>query len=127
MFDININWKKEIDPNNVFKKAIDEKFRLFAHNEFYRLYADWVPMDTGMLAFTTSMPLPGGDGKGKVEISAEYIRHKSPYAAYQYYGEDLNHRIDLHPKATAYWDKVAMQANRDKLIQTLQKYIESRR
>lgn len=44
-------------------------------------------------------------------VSPEGVTYIQPYARYQYYGDEFNHTIDYHPKASARWDE-AMMAER---------------
>ena len=107
-----IKWKKDLDIDNILGNLIDDDVMLFAHNEFWRLYSPYVPMDTGTLLES-------------VEITPKYVRHIVPYAACMYYGSGFNFRHDKHPLACAYWDKVAMQTKKTELIESIQKYIRS--
>ncbi len=77
-------------------KLIDDNTMLEIHNLFAKTIDPWVPFLEGPLSQT-------------VEINPEYIRYIQPYAHYQYEGINFNHTIEYHPRATAQWDKVAMQ------------------
>ena len=41
-------------------------------------------------------------------VTPEGVTYIQPYARYQYYGEDFNHTLDYHPKASAKWDEAMM-------------------
>lgn len=121
----------------------DSAFWTFAATQWHRLYMDYVPMDTGTL-------------RNSVRITPGMIEHTVPYAHYQYAGEVYgpnrpiyeNGRVvgwysaavKKHPtgrsltyshkyssKATKEWDKAAEATQYDKLIETLQRYVDSGR
>ena len=73
------------------------------HQTFADIINPWIPYDTGRLA------------DKDVRITAEGVTYYAPWAEKNYYGDDIQHRTDKHPLATAYWDKVAMQTEREKL------------
>lgn len=101
----------DIDANRISSKiSEDRKFWTYAATQWHRLYTPYVPMDTGMLADT-------------VVITPGQIEHTVPYARYQYNGKRHNFRKDLHPKASAKWDKKAQATQMPKLVSTLQAYI----
>lgn len=74
---------------------VDETLMLQIHSAFERYCEEYVPFLTGALAQTT-------------RVTPEYVEYIQPYAHYQYVGEDFNHTLIYHPKATAYWDKAMM-------------------
>ena len=55
----------------------------------------YVPYDTGALANTVQA---GPDG----------VTYTQPYARQQYFGEEINHKTEYHPLATARWVEVMM-------------------
>ena len=105
--DINARALREKVKNNA-------SFWTFAAAEWHRLYAPYVPYKTGML-------------EGTVSITPGMIEHTVPYARYQYYGETHNFSREMHPLASAKWDKAAEPLQKRKLILTLQNYIDSGR
>lgn len=107
---ITLHWKKRLNAKALENRYINDRVRLFAHTELWRLYKDYVPKRVG-------------DLMSKVEITPQYVRHIVPYAARMYYGVGFRFRKDEHPLATAMWDKVAMQTRRDKLIRAVGKYM----
>ena len=101
-------------PEKLVSKVVNEKlgpaFWTFAANEWHRLYLDFVPMDTGMLA-------------QNVRITPGMIEHVEPYANLIYNGTYMNFRKDKHPLAAAHWDDVAKPTQMPKLIRSLNAYI----
>ena len=78
----------------------DDRTMLEIHNLLAKTIDPWVPYLSGPLSQT-------------VDVQPEYIRYVVPYAHYQYYGVGFNHTIEVHPLASAMWDKVAMQTMRE--------------
>ena len=107
---ISIRWAKKLNTKQISNRFINDRVRLFAHNELYRLSNKYVPMQTGYLV-------------QNVEITPKYVRYKAPYAARMYYGVGFRFRKNKHPLATAMWDKVAMQTQRDKLTRAVAAYM----
>lgn len=107
---ISIRWAKKLNTKQISNRFINDRVRMFAHNELYRLSNKYVPMQTGYLA-------------QNVEITPKYVRYKAPYAARMYYGVGFRFRKNKHPLATAMWDKVAMQTQRDKLTRAVEAYM----
>ncbi len=107
---ISIRWAKKLNARKISDRYINNRTMLFAHSELYRLCDKYVPMQTGMLA-------------QNVEITPKYVRYVSPYASRMYYGVGFNFRKDKHPLATAMWNKVAMETQRDKLTRSVEAYM----
>ena len=100
-----------VNPTRISNRIMkDSRFWAYAATQWHRLYLPYVPMATGMLANT-------------VVISPGQIVHTVPYARYQYNGKRHNFRRDLHPKASAQWDRKAQPTQLPKLISTLQAYV----
>lgn len=109
----------------------NDKVMLEVHNAFARNCNDYVPMQEGTLAQTTT-------------ITKDYVQYNQPYAHYQYVGEvygpnipikdedgdiegwfsppgkkkhptgrPIQYNKEMHPKASKEWDK-AMMADRGK-------------
>ena len=106
--DINIDGKK------IANKVITKEIRIFANEDFHRLYEDFVPMRKGAL-YTN------------IDIDETGIYHKVPYAKKMYNGEDFNFSKDEHPKATAKLDKVAFRSQGEILKRDIEAYIKSKR
>ncbi len=110
-FDIKIT--SSIDIPKHLAKIDDPAFWKFAHNEWNKLIFPYVPFNTGTLAES-------------VDISAEAITYKTPYAS-AVYTQNRNFRKDLHPLASSKWDKAAEPTEKPKLIAALQAYVDSGR
>ena len=91
----------------------DEQMMLEIHTTLARMVDPWVPYLNGPLSQT-------------VEIEPRCVRYIQPYARYQYYGIDFNHTKDVHPLASAMWDKVAMQTQRDSFVQQVSEIVKRR-
>lgn len=94
---------------NVHLSGIEDKFNelindpatmLEIHTLFAKTIDPWVPYLHGPLSQT-------------IKIEPDCVRYTQPYARRQYYGVDFNHTKDTHPLASALWDKVAMQTQRE--------------
>lgn len=83
------------------------------HMLFARMIDPWVPYLHGPLSKT-------------VEIEPECIRYIQPYARYQYYGIYFNHTKDVHPLASALWDKRAMETQLDSFTAQVQEILARR-
>ena len=108
-----IDITSEINIPKHLAKIRSPAFWKFAHNEWNKLIFPYVPFNTGTLAEST-------------DISAEAITYKAPYAS-AVYTQNRNFRKDLHPLASSEWDKAAAPTQKPKLIEALQKYVESGR
>ena len=80
----------------------DEGVKTEVNQEFARLINPYVPMDTGKLS-------------QDISVDANGVTYHAEYAAKNYYGDEIRHRTDKHPLATAHWDEVAMQTEMDTL------------
>lgn len=95
--------KVDVDLSDVTAKIEDvihdEDTMLLVHARFAQIIDPYVPYDTGYLS------------QGSVEINADGVTYTADYAWKQYYGEDFKHKTEVHPLATAFWDKVAMETH----------------
>lgn len=91
----------------------DEGVLTQVHQEFANIIDPYVPYDTGALS-------------QNIEVTAEGVRYTEDYAYKQYHGEEFRHKTEHHPLATAYWDKVAMQTEKERLAQTVKEIIVRR-
>lgn len=107
---LSLYWKKKLNAKAIEQRYCNDCVRLFAHNELWRLCDKYVPMRTGTLA-------------GTVEITPDYVRYIVPYAARMYYGVGFRFSKEKHALATALWDKVAMETQRDKLTRAVAAYM----
>lgn len=108
---MSLNIVVDIDTKKVANRLINDKVKLFANQEASRLLDPFVPFRKGNLS------------QNKV-ITSEYIHYKSPYAKRIYNGKGLNFNKDYHPLATAYWDKVGMVSQKDKLVKAIENYMQ---
>ena len=99
-----------VDVFGATKAVNDPKLWKFAAVEWHRLYAKFVPMDTGALRDTVLYE-PGK------------VTHYVPYARYIYEGTGLRFRTDKNPLASAHWDKHAAPTELPKLAKAVQGYI----
>lgn len=88
--------------------------------QWHRLYAKYVPMDTGMLTNTVEFRAEKEVSGGSVSI-----KHVAPYAKHCYYGDKIRWRKTRHPLATAHWSQVAQAFEFPKLLQTVQNLIDN--
>ena len=108
-FESNINAKKHIN------KVRDPSFWKYSANEWWKDYFPYIPMQTGALAETVRHR--GHDGYGETE-------HIVPYA-HSTYDSNRNFRKDKHSLASSHWDKAAEPTQKPKLIDSMQKYVDS--
>lgn len=133
---VNINARGMAD-----KLENDSAFWTFAASEWHRLYAPYVPFESGTL-------------RDSVTITPKTITHNAPYAHYQYTGDVYGPNYPItqngvrvgyysppnrpkyptgkrlkykNPKAAAKWDQVAAGTQLPKLVSSLQAYIDSGR
>lgn len=96
-----------IEPNGRVQK--------FFANACYKHMDKYVPMDEGNL-------------RKNVDIEADKIIYKSPYARYQYYGirEDGTHKVQHYttPGTGTYWDKRMVSAEMQDVIKEVQDYVD---
>ena len=112
---VSISVEDHIDKQKLVDRVMNDRgLWTYAASEWHRLYEPYVPMDTGVL-------------KDTVRIRPKEVEHTVPYAQYIYYGEKLNFRRDMHPKASAKWDLAARATQEPKLYSSLQQYIDSGR
>lgn len=133
---VNINARGMMD-----KLENDRTFWTFAASEWHRLYAPYVPFESGTL-------------RDSVTIAPKTITHNAPYAHYQYTGEVYGPNYPItqngvrvgffsipnrpktrtgrrlkykNPMAAAKWDQVAAGTQLPKLVSSMQTYIDSGR
>ena len=93
--------------------AEDEVLMLQIHSLFERMMEPYVPYLHGPLSITA-------------EVTPESVNYIQPYARYQYTGEDFNHTLDVHPLASAYWDKAMMRTHGDVFTAQVQDLVKRR-
>lgn len=111
---------------------IDDDFKQYMHEEFYKLMFPYIPYDTGTLASTTEDKILNlsdeqsmniGLTSGNIDSSG--ITFNAPYAVRSYY-ENRNWHKEKHPLATEEWAEAAMNAHEQELINRLQEYADRR-
>ena len=108
---------------NVDKRAIGDKImspftvglEMDVCNAFIKIVDPFVPYDTGVLSEDVDY-VHTMDGSAVV--------YTAPYARKQYYGEHFNHNTEHHPLATAKWDQVAMQTERDRFVKDVETIVK---
>ena len=88
--------------NKIEELLNDDAVMTEVHTEFANIIDPWVPYDTGNLS-------------KDITIDASGVVYNADYAAKQYYGTEFNHKTEVHPLATAHWDQVAMQTEKEVL------------
>ena len=123
----------------------DDKLMLYAHQQFAKYCAPYVPKETGTLVQT-------------VDVKPDRVEWKQPYAHYQYMGEiygpnipirdkatgmivgyfsqpgvtkkptgrALTYSKEMNPQATDHWDVPAMAAHMDDLLADIGNFITKR-
>lgn len=112
---VDIDFEIEVDVNipKVLASVDDPQFGLFAAEEWYKLYRDYVPHDSGTLYET-------------IRLNPWEIDHIAPYSV-PVYENNRNYRRDKAPKATAHWNEAAEPVEKPKLVKSLQNYIDQGR
>lgn len=108
---ISIIVESHVDVPERMRAIQDDVFWLFAASEWHRLYAQYVPKQTG-------------DLQDKVEYAPKEITHTVPYARKQYEGH-FSHKDSKNPLASRKWDQAAIPTQQPKLVSTLQRAIDS--
>lgn len=103
--------RTDVDLNRSCNARLNEKAKLFAANEAFRLMTPYVPMDTGMLSQT-------------VDVRPGEVHYKVPYANKQYNGENFNFSKEKHSLATARWDEAMTAARGEDLARAVNAYIK---
>ena len=93
------------------KKLQNAELWTRAAHELQKIYAPYVPMETGRLLRDVRF------GPGTIE-------HRAPYARRVYHGAGLDFRRDKHPLAVARWDGAAEKALKPELLRRLQVLVD---
>ena len=109
----------KLNPTSVIKLRLginpDGPVQYFFTNTCYKHMDKYVPRDYG-------------DLRKNVTITSNSITYESPYASYQYKGmrEDGTHRVQNYTTAGTgpYWDKKMWSAEKDIVIEEVQKYVK---
>ena len=86
----------------------DESVMTEVHEKFAETIFPYVPYDTGRLS------------EQDVRVDATGVTYYAPYAAKNYYGDDINHKKEKHPLATSHWDEVAMQTKKEEFAKEVE-------
>lgn len=98
---------------------IDDSLMLEVHQAFAEIIDPWTPYRTGATSRS---------GLRQVRPDAVvYGGGDIDYDVYIYYGTHMNFNPQYHPLATALWDKVAMQSERDKFVARVREIFVNRR
>lgn len=114
---------------------IDDEFKKYMHEEFYKIMFPYIPYDRGALAGLMDEPIYNkffipdefsmAIGLSSGNITSEYIMFPASYAEDDYYNQKNWHK-DKHPLATSEWGQVAFNAHEQELVNTLQEYLNRR-
>lgn len=106
-----MDYKVNLNVNEAFERLFSRDVLYYANSRL-QAYADpYVPMATGMLA-------------QDVTITEDAVTYNQKYAHRQYNGTDFNFSKDLHPLATAKWDRAMAAAKGQQLADDIKTYIE---
>ena len=134
---IKVTSEIKIDVPGLVSKTENPTFWKYAASQWHRFMTPFTPMRVGALM-------------EDVTIRPKEIEYNSPYAHYLYKGElmvdaetgssyarkntkkvytdkDLNISTEKHPLASKEWDKAAEPTQKPKLVDAMQKYINSGR
>lgn len=100
-----------IDAGAQLRRLRSDGLWSYAAREWHRLYAPYVPRDTGRLY-------------ADVRFSPGQIEHVAPYAAIVY---DGNFSAASGGRASRQWDRAAEPSQKPKLVDAMQAYIDSGR
>lgn len=103
----------EAELEHKIENLIDDTLMLRIHSLFERMMDKYVPYLNGPLSRTA-------------EVTAKGVTYVQPYARYQYVGEDFNHTTEVHPLATAYWDKAMMTNEGEAFTKQVQMLLKQR-
>ena len=98
-----------IDAQKLVQKLHSDELWLHAAQQWHRLYAPYVPRDTGRLY-------------EDVRFSPGQIEHLAPYAAYVYGG---SFPANSGGAASRAWDRAAEPTQKPKLVAAMQAYVDA--
>lgn len=120
-------------------KYIDDEFKIFMHQEFYKFMLPYIPFRTGCLSSTlteyeypVNEPYTVGDeyvtnlAFNSGNITESGIQFNSDYAEKCYYTTGIFNQI-FHPLATSYWGDLAFNSHKDELENILTEYLERKK
>lgn len=136
-FDIEVS--SNLDIPKELRKINNPAFWKFAATEWWRLMYPYIPFSTGTLMSTTNIStkekMTEQEAIDKALSSNNFtaegnctgvITFRAPYASAAYHS-NRNFRTDEHCLASARWDEAAAPTQKPKLIEALQKYVDSGR
>lgn len=120
---------------NAINNILDDDFKTYMHEEFYKLMHKYIPYDTGNLASTLNIEYPLGYtmndetsisiGLTSGNIDSTGITFNADYAEECYYGNKI-FKQEKHPLATSNWGEIAFISEQENLINKLNEYIDRR-
>lgn len=130
-----------IDGNRCLAQVRAKGFWKYAANEWWKLITPYTPMKTGTMS--EQVEIRGKEGAGEIEYTAPYSHYLyegklmvdsvtgSSYARAGtkkvYADKELNISKAKHPLASKEWDKAAEPTQKPKLVDAMQRYIDSGR
>ena len=136
-----ISIKSNINVSKHLRKVRAPSFWKYAANEWWKLITPFTPMETGTMS--EQVTIKGEEGSGLIEYNAPQAHYLykgelmvdpdtgSSYAKKGakkvYTGTALVISKERHPLASKEWDKAAEPTQKPKLIDSMQKYVDSGR
>lgn len=93
------------------KRILGDDVKTYANTRLHAYCSPYVPMDTGYLDQT-------------VDITADYVHYKAPYAHRIWEGRGMNFSKDQHPLATSHWEQAMAKAKGDQLAKDVTNYLK---
>lgn len=90
----------------------DEQTMLEIHNLLAKMCDPYVPYLNGPLSLS-----------GMANVTSSGVTYTTPYARRQYYGIGFNHTIEVHPLASAMWDKAMLRDKGDLFNETVKRIL----
>lgn len=113
MADVTFKIEVDIPIKEMLDEVLDDATRLEINEALAKWCDPYVPYHTGALS-------------QNIEISVDGVTYNQPYAAKNYYGVGIAHRIDVHPLATAKWDEAMMQDHSEEFLNEVNSIISRR-
>lgn len=97
--------------------GLGEQFNKYFAERCYTYMYDYTPYRTGLLAGSVRV-------QNEIRAYEDYatIWYPGPYAHRIYEGTHFNFNKEIHPKATAHWDKAMWVVEKDKIIKEMDNY-----
>lgn len=114
-----MNLRIDLNEPKILEKVTNDRFGLLVSNEWKRLIDPYTPRDTGTLQDTAKI------APWTITYDAKAAGNEKSYAAYVYYGYNLNFQ-KKNPYSTYEWDQAAANAGqKDTLIRTINNALRS--